>query len=146
MKDVSISYASWNQNQFIEFFLYHLVFYIMGPFSCIFFWVVHRNLHVYRNLGFIINGDFYFTQLLMWLFTLTITVLYFTQEKVQDNIQFFEIYNVWIILLFRMFSVACRYAMMHPIAVQLYKKTIISKTEKSSDFYLGDWLMQNEDR
>lgn len=117
MKDVSASYASWNWNQFVEFFFYHFVFYIMGPFSFIFFWIVHRNLCIYRNLGFMVNGDFYFLQLIMWFCTLTITVLYYAKDNVQANIEFFEIYNIWIILLFRMFSVSCRYAMMHPIAI-----------------------------
>ncbi|KAL4463137.1 hypothetical protein ABPG74_007138 [Tetrahymena malaccensis] len=136
-------YASWSWPQFFEFFFYHIIYYIFGPFCIIIFYPFNKT-YIYRNLGFNLGGDFSFIQFVLWITNLFITIAYIFIPKTSTFVEVFEVYNMWIMVVFRIFSISCKYAMLHPMTITLYKKKILTKEEKLKDFYLADWKKQTD--
>ncbi|KAL4463136.1 hypothetical protein ABPG74_007137 [Tetrahymena malaccensis] len=137
-------YASWIWTQFFEFFFYHLIYFIFGPF-CIIFFYPFNGLYIYKNLRFGFLGKFAYYQVFLWFLNLCFTISYFVIETDRVTFEFFLLYNNWILLVFRIFSISCRYAMLHPHQIELYKTTFVNKEEENKDFYLSDWKLQNDE-
>ncbi|EAR91813.1 transmembrane protein, putative (macronuclear) [Tetrahymena thermophila SB210] len=137
------NYASWSWSQFFEFFIYHIIYYIFGPFCIIIFYPFNKT-YIYKNLGFNLGGDFSFIQFVLWITNLFITIAYIFIPKTQTFVEVFEVYNMWIMVIFRIFSISCKYAMLHPMTITLYKKKLLTKEEKLKDFYLADWKKQTD--
>ncbi|EAR91812.1 transmembrane protein, putative (macronuclear) [Tetrahymena thermophila SB210] len=137
-------YASWIWTQFFEFFFYHLIYFIFGPF-CIIFFYPFNGLFIYKNLRFGILGKFSYYQLFLWFLNLCFTISYFASKKDRATFEFFLLYNNWILLVFRIFSISCRYAMLHPYQIELYRTTYINKEEENKDFYLSNWKLQDDE-
>ncbi|KAL4496462.1 hypothetical protein ABPG72_014692 [Tetrahymena utriculariae] len=138
-----LNYASWSWSQFIEFFFYHIVYYIFGPFCIILFYPFNKT-YIYRNLGFNLGGDFSLTQFVLWITNLFITIAYIFIPKTSTFVEILEVNNMWIMVVFRIFSISCKYAMLHPMTIILYKKKILTKEEKLKDFYLANWKKQTD--
>jgi hypothetical protein len=117
--------------------------YPLGPFILIFFSSKSGRI-LMKNLRFWGNNTFFYNQTFMWIFSLSTSMLYLFSDKLDmAEVHPIEVYTLWISIFVRCFTVACKYATLHPSLIQMYKKTLIPDNLFSSELYFGGWHQQS---
>ncbi|EGR32893.1 hypothetical protein IMG5_067760, partial [Ichthyophthirius multifiliis] len=131
--------VTFNLGIFLEFFWYHILFYVfLGPLVNL---IYLKRLNLMGNLGFFGNSfDFYF-QTFFYINNMVNISLYFLTTN--QNVYFLEILFTIFIIILRCYIIAAKYATLHEDKIQLYKNYYIERQYRILDFYLKNWAQQN---
>ncbi|CAD8076351.1 unnamed protein product [Paramecium primaurelia] len=133
--------GEWNWDVFIEFFLYHQIFFtILGPFMVILF-SVWPGMILMKNMKFYGNSMAFYTQILLWCGSVLGGLGYFLWDE--SIITLTEILFLWYALTIRSVVIAAKYATFSKSVINLYKNVVLPDDVFQFDLMMNDWREQS---
>lgn len=127
---------------FVEFFFYHALYCVfLGPIANPI--LQYFGAGIPRNLMFWGSGKIPFLQLLNYLLQACVIGIYATMQMRYVYFQS-EIIYLFVILVFRIATIASKYATFDPYKIQALKENIFLPSELSQDYFLNDWRDQSD--
>ena len=146
----SESEVNFSLSQYAEFFVYHLIYFmLLGPFIAIFMIFKPKLRFLFYNMEFIRPNAIAVVQALYWLITMYIIIgfiiaanTYNSQDTVFDMTMFKTIITS---IVLRTTSIAGKYATYPRLLVKKYKEVKISRNIITQEFMLIGWLLHGSD-
>ena len=133
--------ANYSLLQFLEFFLYHLLYYILVGYLLVLLTLPIRKMRVlFINLQFTRLNSYIVSQMIFWVNSLMVVVaVFFVPNSLTSEISLL-INGVSIIT--RASNIAAKYATLPAKQIAKYRSKVLSYTEFTDDFLLGKWADQ----
>ncbi|CAD8180525.1 unnamed protein product [Paramecium octaurelia] len=133
--------GEWNWGVFVEFFLYHQIFFtILGPFMVILF-SLWPGLTLMKNMKFYGHSMAFYLQTLLWFGSVVGGLGYFLWDE--SLITLTEILFLWYALTIRSVVIAAKYATFSRSVINLYKSTVLPDEVFQFDLMMGEWREQS---
>ncbi|CAD8183955.1 unnamed protein product [Paramecium octaurelia] len=133
--------GEWNWDVFIEFFLYHQIFFtILGPFMVILF-SIWPGMTLMKNMKFYGNSMAFYLQTLLWIGSVLGGLGYFLWNE--SVITLTEILFLWYALTIRSVVIAAKYATFSKSIINLYKNIVLPDEVFQFDLMMGEWREQS---
>ncbi|CAD8152795.1 unnamed protein product [Paramecium octaurelia] len=129
--------AEFNMKHFAQYYTYQLLFYIFGPFTCLFFF--NKPMLMY-NLGFWSCRQDVVFHYLQWGGHIFSLVMYFYFELISS----LEMGLLWFSLLTRSIIIAAKFSTLNEDRIQLYEQSRLSEKTIKFDTVLFDWAAQTK--
>ncbi|KAL4444415.1 hypothetical protein ABPG74_016708 [Tetrahymena malaccensis] len=129
----------WNNKIFIEFMIYHILFYyLLGPFINL---ILFKKINLMRNLSFCGANKWFVTQFLIYALNMVNLIFHFLWNG--QNIYRVEIIYMQITIFLRIFVISCKYASLPLEKIELYKNFRLNSELTSRDYYFAEWVQQS---
>ncbi|EAS02906.2 transmembrane protein, putative (macronuclear) [Tetrahymena thermophila SB210] len=129
----------WNNSIFIEFLIYHILFYyLFGPLISL---ILFKKINLMRNLSFFGANKWFITQFVIYALNMATLISYFVWNC--HNIYKVEIIYMQITIFLRIFVISCKYASLPLEKIELYKNFTLNSELTSRDYYFSDWVKQS---
>lgn len=141
-EELSNAITNFSFRQFLEFLIYHLLFFLLlGPIFTFFLFLLKRNTILARNLGFWGSSQYFYKQTCVF-FMNFISIFGFMYLK-PKTIHQVEVMGLLGSSLIRSFVISTKYAYFSAKMCEFYKKKLLSEEDKASELIMF-WGKQDD--